>query len=181
MHTNLYLHINKAIKRLIFAQGADAEILLRVLDKFEVLGPNKYINEQLQAAIAKNPKVAEFDTVIKAALFNWTTGTAHSITQHGVNNGFDAWRKLYNRYVFLAQDLQNIFICEFMFIKPVSENDIDSVFNAIEFIIDLHVKAGPSGDLSEKWIRAVILKNLPEKISTALAIDLKKAATTEEM
>ena len=80
---------NKAIWRLIFAQGADGEVLLRVLDRFEAFGPNKYINEQLQAAIVKNPKVAEFDTAIKAVLLNWIIGTAHSIIQHGVNNGFD--------------------------------------------------------------------------------------------
>ena len=63
--------------------------MLRVLDRFEAFGPNKYINEQLQAAIVKNPKVAEFDTAIKAVLLNWIIGTAHSIIQHGVNNGFD--------------------------------------------------------------------------------------------
>ena len=98
-NTNPYLFFNKAMRRLTFAHGADGEKLLRVLDKFEVLGRHKYTNEQLQTAIAKNFKVAEFDAAIKAALLNWTTGTAHIVIQHGVNNGFDVWRKLYNRYV----------------------------------------------------------------------------------
>ena len=68
-----------------------------------------------------------------------------------------------------------------MSIKAVFENDIDLFFNEIERITYLYVKPGFADDLSEKWIRAAILKHLFENISTALAIDLKKAATTEEM
>lgn len=158
----------------MLAQGSDGEVLLKVLDKIEALGTTKFTNEQVNVMIAKYPKAAECDTAIKSALLNWTTGTANNIVRHSVNNGFDAWRKLYNTYVPLAQDLQNILICELMSIKPVAGNDIDSLFNEIERITDLYVKAGPADDLSDKWMRAAVLKNLPEKISTALAIDLEK-------
>ena len=102
-------------------------MLFRILDKTEALGSTKLINEQLNNMIARYLKTAEYDIAVKSALLNWITGTANSTVRHSVNNGFDAWRKLYNRYEPLAQDLQNIFICEFMSIKPVAENDIEFI------------------------------------------------------
>ena len=69
--------------------------------------------------VIKYPKAAQFDAAIKSTLLNWTTGVVNNQVRYGVCNGFDAWRKLYNRYVPLADDLQNIFIQELMAIKPL--------------------------------------------------------------
>ena len=57
----------------MFAQEFDGELLLKTLDKIEVLGPNKYTNGRLRAATVKYPTMAEYDAAIKSALFNWTT------------------------------------------------------------------------------------------------------------
>ena len=100
---------SNALRRLIFAQGSDGALLLKILDKIEALGNTKFTNERLNKIINKYPKVAEYETAITAALLNWTTGVANSQVKYGVCNGLDAWRKLYNRYVPLADDLQNIF------------------------------------------------------------------------
>ena len=125
--------------------------------------------------------MAEYDTAIKSALLNWTTGIAYNLIRYNTHNGFDAWRKLCNRYVPFAEDLQDILIQELVSLKPVSENEIDVLFKEIERIIDLYVKAGPADDLSQKWIRAAVLRNLPEKITTALALELKKADSVDEI
>ena len=96
-------------------------------------------------------------------------------------NGLDAWRKFYNKYAPLAGDLQNILTQELLTLKPASETEIDTVLNEIERITELYVKAGPVDDLSEKWIKAAVLKHTPDKIATALALELRKATSVEEM
>ena len=118
---------------------------------------------------------------MKSAWLNWTSGVASSVVKYGVCNGFDAWKILCNKCIFLAEDFQNIFIQELLLLKPVSETEIDTLFNDIEMIIDLYVKVGPVDDLSEEWIRAAVLKYIPEKIATTLALEVRKATTVEEM
>ena len=108
-----------------------------MLGKVEALEAIKYTNEQLQVMISRCAKVAEFDTGVKSALLNWTMGTANSFVRRIIDNGSDAWRKLYHRYVPFADDLQHISICELMSLTPVFEYDIDKSFNAIERIIVL--------------------------------------------
>ena len=181
LHTNPYMPFNNALRRLILAQGQDGEVLLKVLDKIEKLGASRYTNEQLEELIKVYPKAVEFEIAIKTALLNWTSGIANNMVRFGICNGFDAWRKLYNKYVPLAEDLQNILIQELMAIKPVSENEPDALFNEIERITDFYAKTGTEEDLSDKWIRAAILKNIPEKIAKDLALDLRKATSADEM
>ena len=89
---------------------------------------------------------------------------------------------MYNKYVPLADDLQNILIRQLMSIKPVAEQDIDSMFDEIERIRELYIKAGSDDEpLCEKWFKAAILQNLPDKVVQTLAIELKKAASVEDM
>ena len=68
-----------------------------------------------------------------------------------------------------------------MSIKPVTETEADSFFNEIDRITELYTTTGPSNDLSEKLIRAAILTNLLEKITITLAMELRKANTTDEV
>lgn len=173
---------NNAIRRLIIlSQGSDGKVLLRLLDRIEAFGSIKFINESLHKMVVNDLKVAEFDTVITVALLNWTTGVANSQIKYGVCNGLDAWRKVYIRYVPLADDLQNILIQNLMAIKQVGDADVDTFFNEIDRITELYAKIEPSYDLSDKRIPAAITRNLPERITTNFAMDIRKATTIEEM
>ena len=58
---------------------------------------------------------------------------------------------------------------------------MDSLFGEVERIIELYVKAGESDQLQEKWVKAALLQNLPDKIVTNLSLQLKQAKTIEEM
>lgn len=180
LNSNPYMLFSNSLRRLILAHGSDGELLLQILDKVETMGTNKYINELLQEVVKVYPKVAEFDLAMKSALLNWISGVANSTVKYGVCNGLDAWRELYNTYVPLAEVLQQILIQELFTLKPVSETEIDALFNEIERITDLYVKAGPVDDLSEKWINAAALKNIPDKIPTAWALELRKVISVAE-
>ena len=48
--------------------------------------------------------------------------------EHGCDNGLDAWRRLYNRYIPGTDDLQSLFMEELMDLKPVSQQEVDSPF-----------------------------------------------------
>ena len=52
---------NNALRRFIFAQGSDGEVLHKMLDKVEKMGTNKYFNDILSEVIKVYPKAAEFD------------------------------------------------------------------------------------------------------------------------
>ena len=56
-------------------------------------------------------------------------GIAQSIVKYGVEGGFDAWRRFDNRYVPVAENLQNINIRELMALRSVSEANVDDVFS----------------------------------------------------
>ena len=71
--------------------------MLKILDKVEALGGTTYDNDQLQILIDKYPKAAEFNTAIKSALLNWTTGVASNMIKYSVGNYFDARHKLFHR------------------------------------------------------------------------------------
>ena len=59
-------------------------------------------------------------------------------------------------------------------LKPVSESDIDSLFDEVARIKDLYIKAGPSDDLSERWIKSAVLRNLPKDLVKKYGIRAKK-------
>ena len=173
---------NNQLRRLIMTMGMDGEDLLELLDVVEKRGKHK-ITRQLLSKIAKEyPKAYEYDRSIKAALMNWTSGVAQGLVKHGTEGGLDAWRKLYHKYMPLADDLQNIFIRQLMSIRPVNEGDMDSFFDEIERIRELYIMAGSDEEpMSERWLRAAILQNLPEKVVQTLAIELKRATSVEDM
>ena len=59
---------------------------------------------------------------------------------------------------------------------------IDNLFDEIERIRESYIKAGCESDpMSEKWIKAAIMQNLPDKVVQALAIELKRVESIEEM
>ena len=181
LNINPYLPFNNAIRRLILAQGADGDVLLTILDKVEKMGGATFTNEVLAELTTKYPKAGEWNRAIQAALLNWTNGIAKGLVQHNVHNGFDAWRKLYNRYIPLASDLQDLLIRELYDLKPVTESEIDGLFDEIARIKDLYIKAGPSDDLSDRWIKSAVLRNLLKDLVKNLAFELKKADTIEDI
>ena len=182
LQTNPYLTFSNQLRRLILTMGADGEDLLELLDLVEKRGKYK-VSKQLLINIAKEyPKIYEYDRSIKATLLNWASGVAQGLVKHDTEGGLDAWRKLYHKYVPSADDLQNIIIRQLMSIRQVGEADVDSLFDEIECIRELYVKAGSDEEpMNERWLKAAVLQNLPDTVLKNLAIELKKAASIEGM
>ena len=108
LHTIPYLQFNNATTRLILVQGKVGEELLDILDGMEQCGDQRFTKEDLNEIVTKRPKIYKYDRAINFVLLNYTTGIAHGRVKYGVERGPDAWRKLCNRYVLLAEELQNI-------------------------------------------------------------------------
>ena len=146
LNTHPYLHFDNAIRRFTMKQGADGDTLFTILNHVEKMGPNTFTNDMLKEIIViKYLKAPESDRAIRPALYNLINGIAKGLVQHNVANGLDAWRKLYHRYMPLASDLQDILIRELYDLKPVSEADIDNLFDEVARIRDLYLKARPGG------------------------------------
>ena len=182
LHNNPYFIFNNQLRRLILIMGKDGDELLEILDVMEKLGGRKFTRQLLAEYHKDYPKIYEYDRVVKAALLNWTAGLAQGLVTYGNEGGLDAWRKMYNKYVPLADDLQHILIRQLMSIKLVNEQDVDSLFDEIERIRELYIKVGSDDEpICEKWFKVAVLQNLIDKVVQALAIELKKAASVEEM
>ena len=106
LNSNPYLPFNKSLKSLICNQGADGEQLLDILEGVEKYGATKFDNIKLQILLQTYPKAAEYNRAIVSLLLNYITSLAKGMVEHGVENGFDAWRRLYNHYIPLAEDLK---------------------------------------------------------------------------
>lgn len=127
-------------------QGQDGEELLNILDHVEAYGENKFSNINLKALADVYPKAYEYARAMQAALLNWTEGVAHGLVEHGCDNSFDAWRRLYNTYVPGAEKLQSIFMEEFTILTPVTEHEVDPLFIEVERIMGCYTKAGAQGE-----------------------------------
>ena len=104
------------------------------------------------------------------------------MAEYGVEHGLDAWRRLYHHYMPLAEDLQQLFIQELYAFTPVNEIGIDGLFNRVERITELYTRHGSAEDqMSDKWIKYVVMRNLPKHIIKDLAIQFKDATTTNEV
>ena len=84
-------------------------------------------------------------------------------------------------YIQFASDLQDILIRELYDLKPVSESEIDCLFDEIACITNLYIKAGPADDLSERWIKSAALRNLPKEFVKNIAGDFKQADNIEDV
>ena len=95
---------------------------------------------------------------------------------YGVDNGFDAWRRLYNHYLPPADDLQQILIQELCALRPVLEHNIDTLFNQVERITELYTRGGKTdGAISDKWIKVAVLRDLPKQVTKDFALQFKDA------
>ena len=131
--------------------GQDGDELATILDEVEKLGNTKVDKLRIAKLAEEFPKVYEYDRAIKSALLNWTAGVAQGLVKHGLEGGLDAWRKLYHKYMPLADDLQNILIRQLMSLKQVAENDMDLLLEEIERIRELYIKVGSNDEpISEK-------------------------------
>ena len=107
-HSNPYLMFNNQIRKFISTMGQDGDELAIILDEIEKRGNTKVDKSKLNELAEEFPKIHEYDRAIEAALLNWTSGVANGLIKHGVEGGLDAWRKLYHKYMPLADDLHNI-------------------------------------------------------------------------
>ena len=108
--TKPYMPFNKVVKKLVKAQGHRGLQLFAILEDVEKYGDKLSDNNKLTALVAVCPKDYEYNAAIQIALQTYTTDIAEGMIKYGVHNGLDAWRKLYNHYVPLAEDFQQIFI-----------------------------------------------------------------------
>ena len=177
-----YLPFYKAIKRLIYNQGDDGELLLDILTQVEKCGSKTFDHAQLAGLVGQCPKAAEFNRAIMSVLLNYTVGNAKAMVEYGIANGFDAWRRLYHHYLPLAEDLQQISIQQLYSLFPVNENNIDNLFNNVERITELYTVAGRADDaINEKWIKIAVLRNLPKIITRDLAMQRKDIKIVSEV
>ena len=112
LSTQPYLLFHKAIKRLIYNQGDDGELFLDILIQVEKYGAQQFGNAQLAELTRQCPKAGEFNRARMFVSLNYTSGNAKAMVEYGIENGFDAWRRLYHHYLPLAEDLQQILIQE---------------------------------------------------------------------
>ena len=104
------------------------------------------------------------------------------MVKHVTEGGLDAWRELYNKYVSLIEDFQNVLIRQLTSIKPVSEANVDSLFDEIERTRELYIKAGSDEEpMGERWRKAAVLQNPSDTVLKSLAIEFKRATSIEEM
>ena len=93
-------------------------------------------------------------------LLNYTVSIAKGVVEHGVDNGFDAWRRLHDHRIPLAEDLRKISMQEFYSLRPVSEGEIDGLLNEVERITELYLKASVREEpMLEEWVMATTLRN----------------------
>lgn len=175
-----YMQFNKAIKKLIKAQGANGMNLITILEDVTTYGDKPYGNNKLVALAEQEPRAYEYSIAIQNVLDTYTTDLAESMGRYGVHNGLDAWRKLYHHHAPLAKDLQQISLQELFDIKPVSEADVDNLFGEIQRISEWYIKAGDDV-IAEQWLVAAVKRNLPLNISTDLSMELRKLITADQI
>ena len=182
LNSNPYIPFNKSRKRLIYNQGADGEILLEILDEVEGYGAIKFDNAKLPELIQARPKAVEYNGVTPSLSFNYTTGIAKGMVEHGVDNGLDARRRLYHHHIPLAEDLRKILMQELYSLRPVSEGEVNGLFHEVERVTELYLKASVREDtMLEEWVMAATLRNLPKTITKDLALELKKAKSKDDI
>ena len=70
LNTNPYLPFYKSIKRLIYNQGDDGELLLEILTQVEGWGAETFASAQLAELVRQYPRAAEFNRAVMSVLFN---------------------------------------------------------------------------------------------------------------
>ena len=182
LNNHPHLPFHKSMRRLIYNQGEDGDFLLDILTQVETWGGDTFTNEQLKETTRQYLKAAAYNGAITSVLLNYATGIAKWMVEYGVENGFDAWRRFYHHYLPFAEDLQQILIQELYTLSPVSESNIDSLFNHVERIMELYTTAGrPDDAISEKRIKVAVLRNLPKQATKVLAIQLRDIKTVDEV
>ena len=157
-------------------------MLLEILTQIEKCGGETFTDAQYKELVRQCPKTPESNRAIMSVLLNYTTGIVNGLVEYGTENGFDAWRRLYHHYLPLAEDLQQLLIQELYALTPVNENNIDTLFNKVERITEMFTKAGRVDDaISEKWIKAAVLRNLRKSVTKDLAMQLKDVKTVNEV
>ena len=179
---NPYLQFYKSMRGLIYNQGEDRGNIVGLFTELEEAGASTIIKTQHKEMVQTYPRAAQCNRAILSALLNYTAGIARGMVEYGVENGLGAWRRLYHHYMPLADDVQHLFIQQLYVIIPVTENNIDGLFNKAETITELYASHGKAEDhMSEKWLKAAVTRNLPKHIVKDLAIQLKDAQTIKEV
>ena len=70
LSTSPHMLFYKAMRRLIYSQGEDGEMLLEVLDEIEKHSKEAFTNAQFKELVRQRPKAAEYNRAILTALLN---------------------------------------------------------------------------------------------------------------
>ena len=127
LNSRPYMPFNKAIKKLMEAQGSKGLPLLTIVQDRGKYGERPYDNDKLVEIANIIHKVYEYNVAIQIVLETYTTDVAENMIRYGVHNWFDASRKLYHHHTPSAEDLQQILIQELFELKPVSEADVEEI------------------------------------------------------
>ena len=100
------------MRRPIYSQGEDGELLFGISTEIETTGVSTSINLSLKEIIQECSKVAQYNRAVLAVLLIYTAGIARSKIEYGVENGLDVWRRLCYHCMCLADDLQQLLIRE---------------------------------------------------------------------
>ena len=181
LSSNPYINFNNQIRRFIFAMGEDGVELVNALNEVEQPGNQTYIAEDLSKLAKDVPKAHEYDRAVKVVFVNLIIGIPQGL-EHGTEGSFDVWRNLFNRYIPLADGMQNIFIRQLMGLKQVSENETDSLFDEIDRIREQYIQIGSKqGPMNDKRVRAAMLQHLQDKVVQTLAVELKRVESVEDI
>lgn len=132
--SNPYLPSIKSLKRLVYSQGVDGDQLLEIFEDVEGYGATTFDKNKLQEFTKARPKAAEYNRALLSLLLNYTTSIAKGMVEHGVDNGFDAWRRFYHHHIPLAGDLRKMFMQELYSLRPGFEGEVDGLLNELERI-----------------------------------------------
>ena len=66
---------------------------------------------------------------------------------------------------------------ELMMLKPVADQEIDSLFIEIQRLTEWYIKADGQGEaMNAKWVRAAFIKNLPKEHHTTFGNSIKTSS-----
>ena len=111
----------RAAKDHFKGRGTHGRWLVGILDWPVRVGDVQITNEVLVKLGVPKDTMKQLEHAVYMFMKNYTAGHAKEVIQHGVQNGIDAWRKLYRNQLPLAEDKRNLIMTEFMRLKEPAQ------------------------------------------------------------
>ena len=121
----------------------------------------------------------EHNVAIQIRSENNTANVAEGTVRYDTHNACDVWRRLFQHYASLANDLQNLLTQELYDLKSVAEPNIDQLLNDRQRIAEWYIRSGPEA-MAEKWLVVAMQMGLLTKVSVGLCMELRKLSSVDE-